>query len=145
MTFSRCQLHPTLTCMPDTMRPFGIRAGPPLCAARAAATWSELVKETRKVSLETVNVASAPADGTVGVLPPYALAKQVETITAVTNVETCILNITHLLFDSTLWVFVIPLLRAACVLEFVVPTRPVIHNHLRHTACRVQLDLGISQ
>src|ERR1700730_8439769 len=111
MTSSRCQLHPTLTCVPGTMRPFGMRAGPPLCAARAAATWSELVKDTRKLSFATVNVTSALADGAVGALPPHALAKQVETITAVTNVETCILNITCLLFDSTLRALVIPPLR----------------------------------
>jgi hypothetical protein len=79
-----------------------MRAGPPLCAACAAAIWSELVKETRKVSLETANVTTAPADGAVGVPPPHALAKQVMTITAVMNVEICILNIALLLFDSTL-------------------------------------------
>src|ERR1700730_6401694 len=108
MTFSRCQLHPTLTCMPGTMRPFGIRARPPLCAARAAATWSELVKDTRKVSLATANVTSAPPDGAVGVPSPHALTNHVTTITAVMNVETCILNITLLPVDSTLWLLVDP-------------------------------------
>jgi hypothetical protein len=117
MTSSRCQLHPALTCMPGTMRPFGIRARPPLCAARAAATWSELVNETRKVSLATANVTTAPADGAVGVLFPHALAKHVATIAAVMNAETCILG----------------------------PGIIVITNHFEHAACRVRLDLGISQ
>jgi len=71
-TSSRCQLHPVLTCVPDTMRPFGMRAGPPAWAARAAATCCGLVSETRKVSPNTSNVATAPADGPFGVSSPHA-------------------------------------------------------------------------
>jgi len=79
--------------MPGTIRPFGIRARPPLCAARAAATWSELINETRKVSPATANVTSAPVDGAVAVRFPHALAKHATKMTTAMDEETHNLSI----------------------------------------------------
>jgi hypothetical protein len=71
---TRCQLQPVFTCVPGTMRPIGIRAGPPCCAARAAATWSAVVNATRNASPPTENVATAAGDGDVGVSSVHAAA-----------------------------------------------------------------------
>src|SRR5262249_27866846 len=68
-TSSRCQLHPALTCVPATMRPFGMRAEPPAWAAFAAATCPGVVSATRKVSLATASVAVAEDDGDVEECP----------------------------------------------------------------------------
>jgi hypothetical protein len=68
------------------MRPFGIRARPPLCAARAAATWSELVNDTRKASLPTPNVTSAPDDGAVGMSSLHTFADSAAIIGPATNI-----------------------------------------------------------
>src|SRR5687767_595960 len=56
------------------MRPLGMRAGPPPCAARAAATCSGPVKETRNVSSTTRNVTTAPAEGSPGASSPHPMA-----------------------------------------------------------------------
>src|SRR5882757_4749095 len=82
--------------MPGTMRPFGMRARPPLWAARAAATWAALVNDTRKVSLATPNVTTAPDDGAVDVLLPHALASSVTRIAPAMNVGSSFLYISPL-------------------------------------------------
>jgi hypothetical protein len=66
MTSSRCQLQPVLTCVPETMRPSGMRARLPACAARAAASCSGDVNNTPNVSFTTRNVTTASDEGTDG-------------------------------------------------------------------------------
>jgi hypothetical protein len=65
-TSSRCQLQPVLACVPGAIRPMGIRAVPPACAARAAAMTSPFVNEARKSSSITEKVTMAWGDGPDG-------------------------------------------------------------------------------